>query len=77
MKLFDTLLFSFAVLFMLIGLHQAMMVGFAASYWLFMMAIGSLLWYQARRKKRPREPEQNTENKVKTFTPQKKKKYKM
>jgi 4-hydroxybenzoate polyprenyltransferase len=55
MKLFDTILFSLAILFMLIGLHQAMMVGFGPSYWLFMLSIGCLLLYQMRKKKQQQE----------------------
>ncbi len=50
MKIFDTFIFSLAILLMLIGIHQAMMVGFAASYWLFMLSLGALLWYQTRKK---------------------------
>ncbi len=50
MKIFDTFLFCFAILLMLIGIHQAMMFGFPASYWIFMLALGSLLWFQVRKK---------------------------
>ncbi len=50
MKLFDTLLFSFAILMMLIGIHQAMMFGFHSAYWLFMLCLSALLWYQIRKK---------------------------
>lgn len=50
MKILDTLLFSFAILMLLIGIHQAMMHGFMAGYWLFMFSLGALLWYQVRKK---------------------------
>jgi hypothetical protein len=79
MKLFDTILFSFAVLFMLIGIHQAMMVGFAASYWLFMLALGALLWYQTRKKNQKREEtKKDTEKENKASdNSSRKRKYKM
>ncbi|MDH5598703.1 MAG: hypothetical protein OEY34_06245 [Cyclobacteriaceae bacterium] len=51
MKLIDVLIFSLATVIFLIGLHQAMTFGFAASYWLFMISIGLLLFYKMRKEK--------------------------
>ena len=79
MKLLDTILFSFATLCMLIGIHQAMTVGYAASYWLFMLAGISLLWYQTRKKKQKAEEKSKNTEKLKN-SPEvnpKKRKYKM
>lgn len=81
MKILDTVLFSFATLCMLIGIHQAMTVGYAASYWLFMLAGISLLWYQTRKKNRKKEEEaegKKVENQKKTSeASSKKRKYKI
>ena len=38
------ILISLAVAFFIIGLHQSVMVGFTASYFLFMLAIGFIAW---------------------------------
>lgn len=76
MKFIDTLLFSFAILFLLIGIHQSMMVGFAASYWLFMLSFGGLMWYQIRKKNRKAESTDKTGSN-KGDTPAKKRKYKI
>jgi hypothetical protein len=78
MKPFDTFLFCFAILFMLIGIHQAMMNGYANSYWLFMLASGSLLWYQIRKKNQKQEEEKKQDKESKASeTASKKRKYKM
>ncbi len=79
MKLLDSLLFSFAILFMLIGIHQAMEVGYASSYWLFMLALVFLFAYQVRKKAQHKE---GAKEKAKTMgkeieTNAKKRKYKM
>ncbi len=79
MKLLDSLLFSFAILFMLIGIHQAMTVGYANSYWLFMLALATLMWYQVR-KKNQKKTEQGKDALKETKTSGgsfKKRKYKM
>lgn len=79
MKILDTFLFCFSILLMLIGIHQAMMYGFPSAYWLFMLSLGSLLWYQIRKKNQLKEEKEkkasndgkNSENSSK------KRKYKM
>jgi general stress protein CsbA len=45
MKLFAIILFSFSVVLLIIGLHQIMLNGFSASYWIIMFAIFSFLGY--------------------------------
>ncbi len=50
MKLIDVLIFTLAVGFTLIGIHQSMMVGIAYSYWIFMISISLLLLYRLRKK---------------------------
>ena len=79
MKILDTVLFSFAILCMLIGIHQAMTVGYYASYWLFMLSGISLLWYQIRKKNRKAETEAKDSKKDinSSGTSSKKRKYKM
>jgi len=79
MKLLDTLIFSFAILFMLIGIHQAMTVGYTASYWLFMLALSALLWYQVRKKNQKKEEAQKDSGKgdKTSGTGTKKRKYKI
>jgi hypothetical protein len=82
MKLFDTILFSFAILFLMIGIHQAMTVSYMASYWLFMLALGTLLWFQYRKKNRGKEENiKNPEKEKKSNKPvekiSKKRKYKI
>ncbi|MDH5399078.1 MAG: hypothetical protein OEX02_13085 [Cyclobacteriaceae bacterium] len=49
MKLKETIIFSLAAGFLLIGIHQTMTYGFGASYWLYMLSIGLLLWYKMRK----------------------------
>ena len=55
MKLIDIVIFSLATVVFFIGLHQAMKFGFAASYWLFMISIGLLLFYKMRKDKHKEE----------------------
>lgn len=49
MKLINTIIFSLGTGFFLIAIHQHMTVDFMASYWLYMLAIGLLLWYKMRK----------------------------
>ena len=53
-KLSNVIIISLALAFTIIGLHQAIMIGFGESYWIFMLAITLYLWYSIRTK-------QNTE----------------
>lgn len=79
MKLIDTLLLTLSAGFFLIGLHQLYMVGFAHSYFLFMMMLACFLAFTYRKGKRVQEEEaqKTIENKKKPVpTPKKKKKRK-
>lgn len=58
----DTILFSLAVVFFIIGVHQTMNFGIAASYFIFMLSLGMLFLYRyrgAKRKASENEAEQN------------------
>ncbi|GEM_PF-424716 len=50
-KLVDTIILSLAVAFFVIGVHQVFYVGIAASYWLFMLSGGLVLWFKLRKDK--------------------------
>lgn len=52
MKLTDTLILSAAVAFIIISIHQVITGGIAQNYWIVMMAIGFLLWFQYRKVQR-------------------------
>jgi hypothetical protein len=49
MKLIDTILISLSVVFILIGVHQTYLHGFADSYIFFMTTITLLAYYQIRK----------------------------
>lgn len=51
MKIFDTVILSIAIGFLIIGIHQSFTVGFEASYWIFMITLALLLWFKIRRNK--------------------------
>ena len=48
----DTILFSLAVVLFIIGVHQTMNFGIAASYFIFMLSLGMLFLYRYRVAKR-------------------------
>lgn len=48
-KLSDVIIISVALAFTIIALHQAVMVGFGKSYWLFMLSLFLFLWYAYRK----------------------------
>lgn len=49
MKLSQAILFAMGTGFFLIAIHQNMTHGFGAAYWLYMLAIGLLLWFKMRK----------------------------
>jgi len=49
MKLVDILLFVFAFVCLIIGIHQAMVVGLTESYWIFMFSLLALFLYGYRK----------------------------
>jgi hypothetical protein len=51
MKLSETILFSLAVAFLIIGVHQTFTVGILQSYWIFMLSITLLLIFKFLRNK--------------------------
>lgn len=51
MKLLDILLFVMAFTFFVIGIHQAIVVGMAESYWIFMFSLMPLFLYGYRKNK--------------------------
>lgn len=63
MKLIDTIIFSICVALFIIGIHQTMVLGLTHSYWIFMVSLGLLFWYQLRKKKE--DPETETKKRKK------------
>lgn len=60
MKALDYSLFMLSIGFAVIGGHQTYLQGFMASYWLFMISVSLLLWYNVRKQKRE-ETEKNSQ----------------
>jgi peptidoglycan/LPS O-acetylase OafA/YrhL len=52
---FDLLLFAVMVSFFVIGIHQSIYHGVAASYWLFMFSMLAFLWLNKRLKEKKAE----------------------
>ncbi len=63
MKLTEIILFSLAVAFFIIGVHQAFTVGLLESYWIFMFTAGLLLLYKI--KKNNSKPEETAQQDAK------------
>jgi predicted membrane protein len=51
MKLLDIIIFSLAVAFLIIGIHQIMTVGFASAYWMIMLVTILFFIYSYRKRK--------------------------
>jgi len=51
MKLLDVIYISLAVVFIIIGIHQIMTLGFASGYWAIMVALIFFFIYNLRRRK--------------------------
>lgn len=49
MKLLDVILFVTALCLFVIGIHQAIVVGLSASYWIFMFSLMPLFLYSYRK----------------------------
>jgi hypothetical protein len=47
----QTILLSLTVVFLVIGVHQSVLHGFAGSYWIFMLMLTTLIIYQMRKNK--------------------------
>lgn len=52
MKLGETILLSFTICLMVVGIHQSFTHGFANSYFIFMLMISTLALYQMQKNKR-------------------------
>lgn len=65
MKLIDSILLSLSIALFLIGLHQSITVGFAVSYWIFMIVIIFLLILVLRRRMASKQPEKPKKKKSK------------
>jgi len=50
-KLVDYIIFSLCVGVFIIGVYETMTVGLSYSYWLFMISVGLLLWFNFRQRK--------------------------
>ena len=51
MKLIDTLLFSLAVVFLIIGIYEIMTIGIGHAYWSVMLSMGLFFYFTMRKKK--------------------------
>jgi hypothetical protein len=51
MKLADVLILSLAVVFIIIGIHQTMTIGFGSAYWAIMLATILFFVFNLRKKK--------------------------
>ena len=76
MKALDYSLFMLTIGFAAIGGHQTYLHGLMASYWLFMVSVSLLLWYNIRKQKREavEKNTQMTDSQVITKSKKKKRK---
>jgi hypothetical protein len=51
MKLSDVVVLSFAIVFLIIGIHQTMVLGIGKAYWALMLALVLYFVYSLRKKK--------------------------
>lgn len=51
MKTADIVLFTLALGFFVIGIHQSMVLGIAEAYWIFMLSLSLLFLYGYRKNK--------------------------
>ena len=54
----DIIVLALSAGFLIIGIHQTITIGFGASYWLFMLSIGFLLYQQIRKARKKQEESQ-------------------
>lgn len=57
MNLRDTLLLSLAVVFLIIGIHQTMVLGFDQAYWALMLAMILFFVYTLKKRNRVTNPQ--------------------
>jgi phosphotransferase system glucose/maltose/N-acetylglucosamine-specific IIC component len=70
----DWALFCTALLFLMIGIHQAMIYGFWPSYWAFMISASCLMYYGYRKKNINTPTPSDTDKKKTTSTAKKRRK---
>jgi len=58
MGLTNTLIIAFALVFLIVGLHQSIINGLKESYWIFMLCISMLFLYKYRTMKASEQQEQ-------------------
>ena len=51
MKLIDTLIFSLAVVFLIIGIYEIMTLGIGQAYWAVMLSMILFFYFTMRKKK--------------------------
>jgi hypothetical protein len=51
MKLADVIILSLAVVFIIIGIHQVMTIGFGHAYWVIMLALVLFFIFKIRKPK--------------------------
>lgn len=51
MKLIDTLIFSLAVVFLIIGIYEIMTLGIGQAYWSVMLSMVLFFYFTMRKKK--------------------------
>ena len=51
MKLIDTLVFSLAVVFLIIGIYEIMTLGIGQAYWAVMLSVILFFYFTMRKKK--------------------------
>lgn len=62
MKLLDIILFVLAICFFVVGIDQAIVVGIAESYWIFMFSLLALFLYGYRKGKNQDNKAKGTKN---------------
>lgn len=55
MKLLDYILFPMALALFAIGVYEAIVLGIAQAYWIFMLSLGLLFLFNYRKSKRERK----------------------
>ncbi len=73
MKLVDSVFFVLSLSFLVIGIHQAITIGLAESYWIFMFSLMNLFLYGYRKNKRKQKESSNKMKASKTGKPTKRK----
>jgi 4-hydroxybenzoate polyprenyltransferase len=57
-KLTDIIIFSLSIVAFVVAIHQTIYHGFGSAYWIYMISIALLLYYQIRKTKKKQEENQ-------------------